>query len=203
MLPTWGLVLGAVGGSFGTAVQDTLGYHSVMVAEDARPKGLTGLRPLFQAMHSSDSTLARLAVRGLGRQERADLIDSLVPALAHRHPAVRAEAANAIGQCALRERTAEARRILEDRIALEPHPVALGAILRTLGRLPVGSTAERRRTEALLVRLLGRPVTDTSGAVLEGSAHGLEALYRQAEDDPLELELGEAGEDPGEGEAAA
>ena len=184
MLPTWGLVLAAVGGSFATAAQDTLRYHSVMVAEDARPKTLTGLRPLFQATRSSDPILVRLAVRGLGRQERADLIDSLIPALSHSDPAIRAEAANAIGQSALRERSAEARRILEDRIALEPHPVALGAILRTLGRLPVASAAERLSTEALLVRLLGRPVTDTSGAVLEGSAHGLQALYRRAEDDP-------------------
>lgn len=184
MLPTWGMVLAAAGGWFATAAQDTLRYHSVMVAEDARPAALSGLRPLFQALHSSDPTLVRLAVRGLGRQERAGLIDSLIPALAHPDPAIRAEAANAIGQSALRERTAEARRLLEDRIALEPHPVALGAILRTLGRLPVASDAERGRTEALLVRLLGRPVTDTSAAVLEGSAHGLQALYRRAEGDP-------------------
>ena len=178
------MVLAAVGGSFRTAVQDTLRYHSVMAAEDARPAALDGLRPLFQALRSSDQTLVRLAVRGLGRQERAGLIDSLIPALAHADPAIRAEAANAIGQSALRERSAEARRILEDRIALEPHPVALGAILRTLGRLPAASEAEWRGTEALLVRLLGRPVTDTSAAVLEGSAHGLQALYRRAEGDP-------------------
>ena len=184
MLPTWGIVLAVAGGWNAAIPQDTLRYHAVMVAEDARPEALSGLGPLFEAMGSTDLTLVRLAVRGLGRQERADLIDSLVPALAHADPAIRAEAANAIGQSALRERTAEARRVLEDRIALEPHPVALGAILRTLGRLPVASDAERRRTEALLVRLLGRPVTDTSGAVLEGSAHGLQSLYRRAQGDP-------------------
>ena len=184
MLPTWGIVLAVAGGWNAAIPQDTLRYHAVMVAEDARPEALSSLGPLFEAMGSTDLTLVRLAVRGLGRQERADLIDSLVPALAHADPAIRAEAANAIGQSALRERTAEARRVLEDRIALEPHPVALGAILRTLGRLPVASDAERRRTEALLVRLLGRPVTDTSGAVLEGSAHGLQSLYRRAQGDP-------------------
>ena len=184
MLPTWGLVLAGAAGSPVGPHQDTLQYHAVMVAEDARPEAVSGLRPLFLAVRSNDLTLVRLAVRGLGRQERPDLIDSLIPVLAHADPLVRAEAANAIGQSALLERTALARRTLEDRIALEPHPVALGAILRTLGRLPVETDAERRRTEALLVRLLGRPVTDTSAAVREGSAHGLQALYRGAQGDP-------------------
>ena len=52
----------------------------------------------------------------------------------------------------------------------------LGAVLRTLGRLPVATPAERTRTESLLVAATRRR---SDPAVLEGAAHGLASLYRR------------------------
>lgn len=175
----WGLALLVSAGSRLEHLQDTSRIRALLAIEDARPRALAALTPLIEAVGSTDTLLAPWAVRGLGRQQRADLIPTLRAALASPITSVRAEAVNAIGQSALRDGTAEARRILEDRIALESSPRVLGAILRTLGRLPVATPAERDRTETLLVRASAGAAGDAPREVLEGAAHGLGSLFRR------------------------
>ena len=91
----WGLTL------LSLAAQDTAKIRANLAIEDARPRAIAALAPLIEAVSSSDTVVARWAVRGLGRQQRADLIPALQPALASRFPSIRAEAANAVGQSAL------------------------------------------------------------------------------------------------------
>lgn len=174
----WGLALFAAA-SPAEHLQDTARIRALLTIEDARPRARSGLAPLLDAAASPDTFVAAWAVRGLGRQQRADLIPTLQVALTSGTPAIRAEAVNAIGQSALREGTADARRILEDRVALEPDPQVLGTILRTLGRLPTATAEERDRTETLLVRASTGASGDAAAAVLEGTAHGLGSLFRR------------------------
>ena len=186
MPATWGLALvSLLGTPAPPPAQDTTRLRQLLATEDARPRELSGLRPLLDALHSPDTLLIRLAVRGLGRQERADLMDSLAAILASGTPAIRAEAANAIGQSALRSRTPAARRLLEDRIALESNPYVLGVLLRTLGRLPLATPDERQQTEMLLIRASRAGTGTANPALLEGAAHGFHSLFRRtAENEP-------------------
>ncbi len=161
------------------AVQDTTLLRLVLAAEDARPADSAGLAPLLRGLESGDTLVVRLAVRGIGRQERDALIALLTGPLRGGTPAIRSEAANAIGQSAARSGAGVARRLLEDRVALESDPEVVGTILRTLGRLAVSDTSERTRTETLLVRASRRAGGDAPGPVLTGVAHGLASLYRR------------------------
>lgn len=171
----WGLALLAAA-SPAEHLQDSARVRALLTIEDARPRVRTALAPLIESSTSTDTLVARWGARGLGRQQRADLITALQPALASRFVSVRVEAANAIGQSAVREGTAEARRLLEARLAAETEAVVRGAILRTLGRLPAATPAERARTEALLSTALAK---DAPHPVAAGAAHGLASLYRR------------------------
>jgi cyclophilin family peptidyl-prolyl cis-trans isomerase/HEAT repeat protein len=152
---------------------------AILAAEDARPPTRDGLAPLFRGLASSDTIAQRLAVRGLGRQERAEFVSDIVPLLAATTATVRAEAANALGQAVVRDDEGAAREALERRLGLEDDPFVRGVVLRTLGRLPNPSEDERRRTERLLVQATHGRDGDASPATLEGAAHGLFFLYRR------------------------
>ena len=164
----WGLTL------LSLASQDTARIRALLDIEDARPRDIAALAPLIDAARSSDTLVARWAIRGLGRQQRADLLPILIEALGSPAPRLRAEAANAIGQSSLREGTADARRALEDRLKVETSVEAYGTILRTLGRLPVANREERDRTEAALIQGLDPSLRSSADAAL-----GLASLYRR------------------------
>jgi len=166
----WGLAL------LSLASQDTARIRILLDLEDSRPHSIGALSPLIEAATSKDTVLARWAVRGLGRQQRPDLIPALGRALTSTNATIRAEAVNAIGQSALVSETARARQLLESRLATETDPRVHGALLRTLGRLPASTPAERDRTETLI----GYAITpDASAGVLADVSHGLAALYRR------------------------
>ena len=162
----WGVVL------LSLASQDTAKIRALLDIEDARPRDFAALAPLIEAARSPDTLLARWAVRGLGRQQRSDLLPVLTEALGSASSGVRAEAANAFGQSALRELTHPARGILERRLQIEKSGEAYAALLRTLGRLPTTNAEERDRVEAALVQGLDSPSAAEA-------AHGLGSLYRR------------------------
>ena len=166
----WGLAL------LSLASQDTTRIHALLDIEDARPRDLAALSPLIEATRSTDTVVARWATRGLGRQQRADLLPALGAAISSAATGVRVEAANAIAQSALREGSSEARRILEERLGIETDAGVKSALLRSLGRLPTASRDERDRVEGLLLRAIEG---GHHAAVFEGASHGLASLYRR------------------------
>jgi cyclophilin family peptidyl-prolyl cis-trans isomerase len=174
------LLLPGILAALAAAPQDPVRVReAILEAEDARPVTRQGLAPLLGGLHSRDTVTQRLAVRGLGRQERADLVRDIAAVLDAPAASVRAEAANALGQAVTRGGASEARPLLEQRLGLEDHPVARGVLYRTLGRLPNPTEEERRRTELLLIQGTRTGARDAAGPVLEGAAHGLFFLFRR------------------------
>ena len=121
----------------------------------------------------------RLAVRGLGRQEHDDLLGLIAPMLRDSVADVRAEAANAIAQAASRGDGDQARALLQDRLQLETDPGVRGALLRSLGRLPLADSVTRASVELVLIRGTRRISTDADPITVAGAAHGLAALFRR------------------------
>ncbi|HKP29635.1 MAG TPA: HEAT repeat domain-containing protein [Gemmatimonadales bacterium] len=162
------------------ASQDTTRIRVLLDVEDSRPRSIEALAPLIEAARSGDTLVARWAIRGLGRQQRGDLLPALSAALASTSPGNRAEAANAIAQSTLHDDTdpGPGRRALETRLTVESDPVVISAILRALGRLREGPV-EWTGLELLITRSATGVEGDASRAVLEGAAQGLGSLYRQ------------------------
>lgn len=160
---------------------DTAGLQRLLVAEDLRGHGPEGVAPLLDGLRSADSLLRRVAVRGLGRLQRADLGRRLLPSLADPLASVRAEAANALAQSLRMVRrgvvstdssqltVTDARRALLAALAAEPDASAADAMAEALGRLPYAdSAATQPALEAITSRARQRPGY--------GAVHGLYTL---------------------------
>ena len=150
-----------------TAQAPTL--DQLIAAEDARAATAADLATLRAGMTAGDATLRRMAVRGVGRLERADLLDDLVAALADPDPQVRRAAADAVGQAASRgQGTATARQALLARLVAEPDRDVRGQLAENAGRIAVDSAGVAPLAEALAREL---PV--------RGAVRGLFFLTRQ------------------------
>jgi cyclophilin family peptidyl-prolyl cis-trans isomerase/HEAT repeat protein len=134
--------------------------------------------------HASDA-VQRMAVRALGRLERPALIPDIVPLLAANSAAVRAEAANALGQVAPSVDRAHEDEIpaqLISRLGVERDPGVLGVLCQTIGRVPYSAAEGAQRAEAALLAASVPPVGTTAPvplAVLHGVAKGFESLIRR------------------------
>ncbi len=173
-------------GSIGA--QDATGARLALIrAEDARGAGPSGIGPITDALR--DPALRETAIRALGRLERPDLVTQLVPYLGQ--PASRAAAAEAVAQ-SLRGivgnplRGAPERALVDSVFALlrdaaraERDAAVLGAIARSIGRLPYDEPRQARAAEAALVTLTP-PAADSARLLpaVEGVAHGLYTLAR-------------------------
>jgi hypothetical protein len=71
---------------------------AILQAEDRRAPTARDLAVIRGGLHAGDAETVRVAVRTIGRLERASLVADIVPALRHPLPEVRAEAATAIAQ---------------------------------------------------------------------------------------------------------
>jgi cyclophilin family peptidyl-prolyl cis-trans isomerase/HEAT repeat protein len=136
------------------APDDSL-LQRMLVAEDARGAGADGIAPLLQGARSSDTTIRRVAIRGLGRLQRPALDPVITLALRDSLPSVRAEAANALAQCvqgapAHSQLNADARATLIAALRNERDPQVLGAVAMSLGRLPVEAEGVIETREALV-----------------------------------------------------
>jgi cyclophilin family peptidyl-prolyl cis-trans isomerase/HEAT repeat protein len=113
--------------------------------------------------------------------ERPALAVHILPLLVDSAPAVRAEAANALGQAVYRGEPALVLGPLLDRLSEERDGWVRGVIAETLGRLPYQSTDTVRLVDAVLVGVLD----DSATAGLVGAVRGLTALVqRQAVGSP-------------------
>jgi cyclophilin family peptidyl-prolyl cis-trans isomerase len=126
--------------------------------------------PLVEALGSSDRAVVLQAIRALGRFERPELAESLLPFLKAPEPSVRIETANALAQM---KSMPELAACLEG----EPDPSVRSALYEALGRLDEAS-------ERSLVRGLSEEETVRLGAM-----KGLERFLRSKNVTPSEATI--------------
>ncbi len=126
----------------------------LLTAEDARGLGADSVQPLIEGAGDRDPVIRRVAVRGIGRLQRPEMVPRLTVALSDAVPAVRAEAANAIAQSVRHLRRAPAadpgwrfaldgERALLSALGRERNDPAADAIAEAVGRLPFDSSRAR------------------------------------------------------------
>lgn len=146
----------------------------LLAAEDARAGSPAQEAVLLDALQHPDPSIQLQAVRAVGRFERAALLPHLAPLLGADEVAVRVEAANAVAQAAYRNGADAALLILRGRLRVERDPVARGALLAAVGRLPVPDASFVEVEELLLPEL-----SATSDTVRTGAARGFYDLLRR------------------------
>ena len=154
---------------------DSLLWYQMAIAEDLWAETPEQLSPLFEGLRSGDPVLRQIGVRALGRMERPDLVESIARMLVDSAAAVRAEAANALGQAVYRGNAAVAVAPLLARFPAEPDPFVRGVIAQSLGRLRL----EQADTLRLIEETLIAAVDGAESTTLIGIARGLESLVRQ------------------------
>ena len=146
---------------------------AMLAEEDSRPEG--ELSALPAGLASDNPSLRRLAVRGMGRLERPDLLERIAPALADFDPAVRIAAANAVAQAVSTADSPAATDVLRGRLTLETDAAVKGALGQALGRLRPASPGAMVETERTLITLSRGASIETLLPV----ARGLESLARR------------------------
>ena len=109
-------------------------------------------------------------VRGMGRLEDEAALGVIAPLLNDSAASVRAEAANAIAQAVRRSArdtmssafVDSAFILLRNTALAETHPVVLGVLSRSLGRLPYGRPDQARDAEEAIAGITGRSVSARS-----------------------------------------
>lgn len=112
------------------------GMRVVMIAEDHRAATPAELSVLRAAAASGEAGVRAVAVRGIGRLERPDLIPDLLQSLEDDEPAVRRAAAFAIGQATSAERVDEVTMPLYLHLSRDVDEEVRAAAAHALGRLP-------------------------------------------------------------------
>ncbi len=122
--------------------------YELLVIEDARGDA----KALVEALQTGDVDVQRQAIRALGRFERAELAQHVIPFLDARMAETRVELANGLAQM-----KADAAP-LEDRLEKERVPAVRAALYEALGRIPT-------TTQEQLVAGLGEDELARTGAV--------------------------------------
>lgn len=148
-------------------------HQAMLIAEDSRAITDAELAPLLRGLASRDPEIALQAVRGLGRFERGSFFTWLISALEDSRPAIRAEAAHALGQLGQDTTVTESARVeLLKAFGEETDPTVVGALARSLGRLPGPAPEAMGRGFEAHAGRLGSP-----GLLLD-LTRGLESLSR-------------------------
>ena len=179
------LVVGGLS-MFRTAAQQPAGdvdprafRQSMFEAEDSRAADPAGLATLLAGVESPDPEIRRLAVRALGRLERAELAGRIAQLVDADQPTLRAEAVNALGQSLQRGGALSPHvATLRARLDAETDPDVRGVVAAALGRLPYQDVLEVGRVEAALRPLAG----STEPSIALGAVNGLESLARLQRD---------------------
>lgn len=164
----------------------------VLIAEDARGTGKDGVVPILEGISSRDPQVRLVSVRALGRLQRGTFASQLAPALDDNSAALRAEAANALAQSvqsvpragskldSARTVVREVHRLLLATLAREADFGVVGALVRSIGRLPVLEGAALAAAEdgavAAVARLGGLAAFSSPAA--HNVALGLYAMAR-------------------------
>jgi len=154
---------------------------AILQAEDRRAATANDVGALRSGAHSPDPQTRRLAIRALGRLERAAVITDIVPGLRHELPEIRSESANAIAQAARnadRRAVDSAQTSLAARLKAEADSDVRAALCEAIGRLPYTAAEQIEDTERALVDMAGRTGTVTDRL---GVAKAFEALARTAQ----------------------
>ncbi|PYQ77074.1 MAG: hypothetical protein DMG01_16035, partial [Acidobacteria bacterium] len=154
---------------------------AILQAEDRRAATANDVGALRSGAHSPDPQTRRLAIRALGRLERAVVITDIVPGLRHELPEIRSESANAIAQAARnadRRAVDSAQTSLAARLKAEADSDVRAALCEAIGRLPYTAAEQIEDTERALVDMAGRTGTVTDRL---GVAKAFEALARTAQ----------------------
>ncbi|MGH9839513.1 MAG: peptidylprolyl isomerase [Blastocatellia bacterium] len=137
--------------------------RAIREAEHVRAESPAEMAVLLDGLKSQDPRVQQLAARAIGRLERAEHRDAVLPLLRAKDVAVRQEAVNALGQM----------RVSYDWHALlqeEKDGAVRGVIYETVGRVaPVPNETER---------LLISGLSDGDGNARIGAVKGMEALFR-------------------------
>lgn len=167
--------------------------QAMLAAEDRRGLGADSIQPLIDGLRSPRPEIRAIAVRGLGRLERPEVLTSIFRLTTDSVVLVRREAINAVAQGAqgLARRSAPNElnvilRSLSPAIRVERNPAVLGDYARAIGRLPHRdsiSAAEGQRVIAGILRdpmASGGPlrVEKQDVRLLHGVVHGLYSLSR-------------------------
>jgi cyclophilin family peptidyl-prolyl cis-trans isomerase/HEAT repeat protein len=155
-------------------------YLRVVEAEDVRPAGGPALRVLLDAARSYDPFLRKVGVRGLGRLERPELVDSILPHLDDPVPEVRAEAANALAQAVHRVDGSAVLGPLLRLLRSEGDPTVAAAAARSLGRL-AGDGSRAPDVERALVSVSRYGSVDADPRRVVGATLGMESWTRRRE----------------------
>ena len=154
---------------------------AILQAEDRRAPTANDVGALRSGAHSPDPQTRRLAIRALGRLERAAVITDIVPGLRHELPEIRSESANAIAQAARnadRRAVDSAQTSLAARLKAEADSDVRAALCEAIGRLPYTAAEQIEVAERALVDMAGRAGTVTDRL---GVAKAFEALARTAQ----------------------
>lgn len=135
--------------------------RAILEAEHARAQDVA---PILSGLASSDARVQRLAARALGRLERVEHADALLPLVTAADPDVRREAINALGQ--VRAEMDYAAWLPAERDAR-----VRAVIYETIGRVPPVEGV----TERVLVTGLG----EADSIARLGAARGLESFIRR------------------------
>lgn len=163
----------------GRAERTDADYLRIVAAEDARPVDGPALRTLVDGTQHGLAFIRHASVRALGRLERPDLLEHVVPLLSDPSPLVRRSAANAVAQAVhTSDDATDAAIVLLARVEAENDPSVRGTLARSLGRLAVDA-ATRRRIVDVLVEMSRSGEGDAPQATLLGVALGLESLVRR------------------------
>jgi len=158
--------------------------QAIFEAEDRRAPTGADLRTLVDGTRHPSEAVQRQAVRALGRLERPALVGDIRPLLSSPFAPVRAAAAEALGQAVSGDGSGAAevaQAALVARLRVERDQAVIGAICRTVGRLPYAAAQAVRAAEVTLL-VAALPLDSPSGAPLAlqlGVARGLESLLRQ------------------------
>jgi HEAT repeats len=162
----------------GAAQPWTTAERAILVAEDRRAPTAEDLAVITSGLACASPRTRRIAVRAQGRLERAALVQAIQPLVTDPSPAVRVEAANAIGQALAREASASDAIVglMLARLVHERDEAVQEALLDAIGRLPFASNDAARSAEEAMVRAVGNaaPVWQRRGL-----GTGLETLYRR------------------------
>lgn len=152
--------------------------QAMLIAEDSRATSDAELAPLMQGLTAKDPSVVLQAIRALGRFERAAFVGRVAPFLNDKRPIVRVEAAVALGQLG-QDSTATAIVAAElmGAIERETDPASLGALARSLGRLPVPASES---IQAALASLTRKHLRDSPPGLLVDLSRALESMVRHS-----------------------
>ena len=158
--------------------------QAIFEAEDRRAPTEADLKTLLDGTRHPSEAVQRMAIRALGRLERPALVGQIEPALSSTFAAVRAAAAEALGQAvsgAGADASGAVQAALLKHLGRERDQAVIGAICWTLGRLPYATAQAARSAEVtLLVAALPLDAPSRGSMALPlGVARGFESLLRR------------------------